>query len=171
MKTNFILLISTVLLIQFFGCNETKNKNESSAKKSDLVDLNQADTTFGFFWTNFQKAVVNNDFQTLIKLSHFPLETRGPQDEDKIVKYNESEFKVVFETFLKENNDPDLTELDLIKKLEEYDKLNKRDFYVNEDESRVGEMEFRKIDGQWKLTFLYLYYGTIDEIDKKLKTK
>ena len=171
MRNNFILLISTVLLFHFLGCNETKNRGESSVKKTDLVDFEKTDTTFEFFWNNFQKAVINNDLQTLIKLSHFPIETRGPQDEDEIVKYDESEFNIVFQTFLKENTAPDLTELDLIKKLEKFDSKNKRDFSVYKDEARVGEMEFKKINGHWKLRFLYLYYGAIDEVNKKLKTK
>ena len=167
-KVNFILLILIAILFQICGCNQTKINNNGSAKESNRVAYNQTDTTFGFFWVNFQKAAINNDFQTLIKLTEFPLETRGPQDDDKIVKYDESEFKIVFETFLKEDTEPDLTELDLLKKLANFDSKNQKDFAIYKDEARVGEMEFKKINGQWKLRLLYLYYGTIDEINNKL---
>jgi hypothetical protein len=170
-KINFIILLSTALIFINFGCNETTSKKDRTAKSSDIVDVAQTDTTFGFFWKNFQKAIVSNDFQMLINLTNFPLETRGPQDIDKIVKYDESEFNIVFQTFLKESSVPDLTELDLIKKLEKFDLTNEKDFTVSDDWARVGEMEFKRIDGQWKLTFLYLYYGTIDEINKKLTIK
>ena len=170
-KTNFIFLILIAILFQICACNQKKKKNDGSAKESNLIDYKQIDTTFGFFWANFQKAAINNDFQTLIKLTIFPLETRGPQDEDKIVKYDESEFKIVFETFLKEDTEPDLTEFDLLKKLVNFDSKNQKDFTIYKDEARVGEKEYKKINGQWKLRFLYLYYGAIDEVNKKLNKK
>jgi len=171
MKNILILFFSSALIFQYFGCKGTTNNNERTTRKNDIVDVNRTDTTFGCFWTNFQKAVVSNDFQKLIKLTKFPLKARGPQDEDKIVKYKESEFNIVFQTFLKEDTELDLTELDLIKKLEKFDSTNTKDFAIYKNGARVGEMEFNKIDGQWKLTFLYLYYGAIDEIDKKLNKK
>jgi hypothetical protein len=170
-KINFSFLFLITIFFLNFGCNETNINKEKTALKIDVVDVKQTDTTFGFFWSNFRKAVVSNDFQRLIKLTNFPLETRGPQDIDKIVKYDESKFNIVFQTFLKEDTEPDLTELDLIKKLEKFDLTNEKDFTINGSWARVGEMEFRRIDGQWKLTFLYLYYGTIDEINKKLTIK
>lgn len=171
-KGNFILPLMTILFFHLVGCNEIKNNNESSVKSKDIVDNKQADTSFGVFWGNFQKAVVNKDFQTVIKLTKFPLETKGPQDEDKIVKYNESEFDIVFQTFLKENTDTVLTEFDLIKKLERFDPTNKKDFSIYKDEEvSVGEMVFRQNNGEWKLVFLYLYYGTIEEINNKMKAR
>ncbi|MBL0104110.1 MAG: hypothetical protein IPP51_10410 [Bacteroidetes bacterium] len=165
----FKLLYSAVLVIAVsaLACNDPKSDEKNAEENLAMSSPSQTDTSFEFFWAIFRKAVVNNDPITLKRHIHFPIETRGPQDEDKIVKYDQSQFNVVFQSFLKESTDSALTELDLIKKLDKFENADQQYFIINDEWARIGEMEFSKINREWKLTFLYLHYETIEEINKK----
>ncbi len=159
-----------MVLSLIYGC-QTDDNFKKVDRAINQVEVLHEDTSFNFFWIKFRSSVINNNIHELIKNTNFPLETRGPQDSDEITKYDESEFQIVFQTFLKEDSEQEISEFDLIMKLEKYELSNKRDFYLVGDWARVGEMEFKKIDNKWKLNFLYLYYGTIDEINYNLNKK
>lgn len=170
MKNNIYLLL---LIIFFaFACGNSGKKNEQNSKTQVLEhNIEIADTSFAEFWKIFRLSIINNDTLKLMELTNFPLETRGPQDSDPIVKYSKNQFTTVLKTFLKQDYDENETEFKLIERLEILKKGDQKEYVYDNNWARVGEFEFKFIKGKWKLTFAYLYYGAMDEINRNLNKK
>ena len=156
-----------------FSCQNQKAKNELQVKVIDtLPKTTTLDTSiedFISFWQTFRKAVINNDTTKIIELTHLPIQTRGPLDDDTVIEYNKKQFIYAFNTYLSQWNGQDLngtTELSDIKKAEIPKKTD-----VNGDEARVGDLVFNRSEKKWRLVFAYLNNETIDSLKKISKTK
>jgi hypothetical protein len=111
---------------------------------------------FQEFWLTFRKAVIENDTLKIAELTRFPFETRGEMDTDPIVKFDRTNFFKVFKVYLGQEtywneNEGFISSLEEIKRLTIIDSST-----VHENWTRVGDLEFEKIDGNWKLVFAYL---------------
>ena len=137
-----------------------KKRNVLYLKDSELKDT--SDNSFIKFWTKFRNAIINDDTSLIKKYVKFPLKARGPLDSDPLIRYSENKFIRVFHLYLLQSNGLNTgSELDEIKQIivpsnATWEKIN----------ARVGNMEFKKIAGEWKLVFLYLEYDSIDAIRK-----
>jgi hypothetical protein len=175
-KLNLSLVITTSFLL---SCNNEHATNDSSQKNDSVLNTttssitNTSDSThkdFILFWGKFRTAVINNDSAQLILLSDFPIQTRGPLDNDPVIEYSRQKFTFVFNAFLNQfsgewsgkDNDSGKTEFDVIKN---WGIPNRKDIMA--EQARIGDMIFFKIDGKWKLSFLYLEYDTIKSLKKE----
>jgi hypothetical protein len=55
---------------------------------------------FRAFWAEFRAAILNMDEGKIVELSHFPFETRGPDDSDPIVYHDEKSFHKIIDEIL-----------------------------------------------------------------------
>jgi len=60
----------------------------------------QAAADFGSFWTMFRRAALESDMTTLVSITRFPLESRGPTDNDPVVRITREEFPQRFRSLL-----------------------------------------------------------------------
>jgi hypothetical protein len=165
------LLIVTLLLA---SCRSQDTKKLSESGKGDTLkgsgaalavasaDTIAADENFPSFWQKFRSAVLNSDTGQIMKFTEFPLETRGPNDDDTTIEFNRARFVPFFKVYLKQWSGLDLhgsTELDGIKKTE----LPKKTDY-GKDQARMGDLLFEKKVKGWRLIFAYLNDETIDSL-------
>jgi len=133
MRHIFVYSFSLTLIL--LSCNNRKNDKPSEAKttidttlKSENISNLTTESTkeivnksFHEFWKVFRNAVIENDTNKLVQLTRFPLETRGPHDNDPIVKYDRKDFARVFQKYLKQDTGlgtENETQFDLIKELD-----------------------------------------------------
>jgi hypothetical protein len=110
------------------------------------------DSEINEFWTVFREAVLSRDYDAIAEFVNFPLETRGDLDGDPIITVGIEKFEDVFSAFLELlNGDRTWYHTNF------YDVEQNMYFshYGNES-ARAGNMEFEKINGEWKLTFIYI---------------
>jgi hypothetical protein len=165
----FFILLTT-------SCNSYEKSDKSQQIHKDTVghlntiiarttsDTSLSTDDFFSFWKGFRKAVIDSDTSKIILTTNFPFQTRGPLDDDPIVKYSNGKFLQVFKAFLNQWTGQglnDTTELDDIKRTVSPDKNN-----IQKDIARVGDLVFNKTDKGWKLVFAYLNNETIDSLKK-----
>jgi hypothetical protein len=131
-------------------------------------NLNQCkEKSFKVFWIEFREAVLKNDTTQLINLTHFPLKIHGELDEDSILLIHENSFFSFFKKFLlRKSYFPDgETNFNDIKSITHYDYIisieipeNAGIFQETESWQRVGDLEFEKINNEWKLALVYFPY-------------
>jgi hypothetical protein len=157
-------IISSLLLIVFsFACG--KNATQSNgipiiAASSDTIKNDTTNYSFHAFWQVFEQAVIDLDSNKLILLTEFPLQSRGPMDSDPIIKFNKSEYFKVFHEFLNQTVYPSTG----------FERIKKRDhliYSVTKKWARVDDIEFRKIQGIWRMNLLHLDYPTIEKLEIK----
>jgi hypothetical protein len=138
-----------------------KSYHEVFLQKSEIVKFNSqslSDTVerhkFQIFWREMQNCLVQNDIKGLQKLITFPLTSRGMLDSEPIIKYNS-------QSFLEPINQYFLQQIDCTINDEIFPDRFKR--FVTETPIsygsktiRVGDMEFKKDVGKWKLYLIYL---------------
>jgi hypothetical protein len=170
-KFILVLTFSFILSCTLISCG---NISEYKSPESQEVSSENNGSEDGFsdiagFWSNFRNAVINNNIEEVKKHTKFPLKTRGPMDEDRVFEYGEDEFNKMFSDFLSLDagiNGVD-KQIDYIKNneiftfvtQEEYRKANGgRKLVSVSDNARIGEMVFDVVDGEWKLSFIYMPY-------------
>ena len=160
MKQLFQIFALTLTLLTISCGGNDKQKTQQIPDTIETKSL--ADTTKSFisFWQTLRKAIVDNDTNTIIASTTFPFKTRGPMDSDPTIKYNRKEFIKVFSAFLKQSYNLE-TEIEDIMKTERPDTA-----YINNVWARVGDLEFSKSNGMWKLTFAYLTPDVIEELKR-----
>ncbi|MCL9771086.1 hypothetical protein NAT47_11735 [Flavobacterium sp. HXWNR69] len=136
---------------------------ESNAVNKN-IKIQSTNNDFPKFWKTFRKAVISFDTIQIINMTQFPFKTRGTSDYDPTVEHNKEKFVSVFKSFIKQWNGLNMngtTELDHIRKTETPDET-----YVQKEHARVGNLEFKRINNEWKLVFAYLNYDTIESLEK-----
>jgi hypothetical protein len=147
----------------------TAGNTDTPNRSAPVVTVARPDSalageSFTSFWGRFRLAVLRSDTSQVIQVTEFPLETRGPNDDDTTIEFNKERFVSFFNVYLKQYSGMDLqgsTELDGIKKTETPKKTE-----FGKDQARVGDLVFMRIAGGWKLIFAYLNYETIDSLGK-----
>ena len=137
---------ATTVLLLIFSCSgrpgNTVAQNQGSQNKND---------DFQLFWSQFRESILSTDTSRIISLTKFPIETRGPLDSDSTIFYKREDFITIFNKFLKSHSGSinfNETESDVIQKtaiVNSSDQLTRR----------VGDMIFGKVEGHWKLVFIF----------------
>jgi len=115
----------------------------------------QRDKSFDTFWSKFRKAVIDKNYDTLKSLTQFPLIVKGTLDGDPIKRFKSDKFIFIFKHYLKQNNTTvtgnaldDIVETEIIPD---------KDFSETHiSDVRFSDMEFKRINGKWKLYFIYI---------------
>lgn len=165
----FLILITISCQNQEVAKSIQKTKSDTVLHpESNAVTKNNKIQTinddFPKFWITFRKATMSFDTTQIINMTQFPFKTRGTSDYDPTVEHNKEKFVTVFQAFLKQWDGLNMngtTELDYIRKTETPDET-----YVQKERARVGNLEFKRINNEWKLVFAYLNYDTIDSLEK-----
>jgi hypothetical protein len=107
---------------------------------------------------------MEKDTAAVLQFTHFPFETRGESDDDPVVKYQQADFLQLYPLLLSQPTglSPEGKELDLVRTTSRTDSLR-----PTEDRARLGALEFRKIDDQWKFAFAYLTDETIEKMKRR----
>jgi hypothetical protein len=146
-----IILLSLIVGIGMPACAEESGiskalePNKNRKTKTAAKDITK-------FWTAFKKAVKSENYHEILKLSKMPFETRGTMDEDPVMVLDQNAFLVNINAIL--TTDPGITASPTTQaKLVSQTKALK-------DEgggfARVGDLVFRKVNGQWKFTRAYI---------------
>jgi hypothetical protein len=154
---SLFLLIGIAVFI-CFSCKTNKSPTTREAIKLEIEkEIDESD--FRTYYIEFRKSLMENDKNKLIKLSLFPLDVWGFEDqdpktrinqEDFIVKLNESvSFGVDYDVL----NNESISTLDLFKMNESIDKINT--IQNGDTLISVGLLDFAKIDKSWKLIRIY----------------
>ena len=158
-----IILLSLIVGIGMPACAEesvmSKALESNKNKKTKIAVKDIAK-----FWTAFQKAVESENYQEILNLSKMPFETRGTMDEDPFIVLDQNAFLVNINAILK--TDPGITASPTTQaKLVSQTKALK-------DEgggfARVGDLVFRKVNGQWKFTRAYIDADQLTVLPKKV---
>jgi hypothetical protein len=131
-----------------------KRPPDTAEKRNAPIDTTFAHEDFPTFWQRFRTAALAFDTSQIMSMVDFPLETRGPLDDDPHIFINKENFVHFFKSYLKQYAGVDLqgsTELDGIRKTVAPDKnvVNDR------QQARVGDLWFDKTPEGWKITFAY----------------
>ncbi|QHT66450.1 hypothetical protein GXP67_07160 [Rhodocytophaga rosea] len=171
------LLLAITLASLLCCCESGKRQDNTNAQvKVDNPDRKSSKDTiivkrlttlrFSLFWPAFRRAVMEQDTATILRLTHFPFETRGESDDDPVVRYEQADFLRLYPLLFSQptglNSEGEETELDLVRTTAKSDSLR-----PTEDFARLGALEFRKIDEHWKFAFAYLTDETIEKMKKK----
>jgi hypothetical protein len=111
---------------------------------------------FNQFWSTFRQATLQRDWRKLEELASFPLTVRGVLDRDPIRRVGRDEFPRIFDRFLKEGVFSANEQLEFIRRTTTVGTAAH-----SRDNSRVGDMVFKKTASGWHLHTLYLQY-TLD---------
>lgn len=190
MKKVSVFAFSICILISLSSCNILKFISKPSTHPPDVsstlpvtdsepsVDAEQSssesmspavtatvkdDTGFSAFWRQFRAAVLANNFEKLKSMTQFPLETRGLYDSDPYISISEDQFADMFSSYLNEFSGMNLTDTvyDYIKRYK-----NAELSWLGNTSASVSSMEFKKVDDQWKLTFIYTEVVVDNEISE-----
>jgi hypothetical protein len=90
-----------------------------------------------------------------MQLTRFPFQTRGESDSDPVIEYAEADFPRVLEVYLQQREYTSLEEEQL-----EFELISNTQHPATvpatENWTRIGDLQFEKINGKWKLVFAYL---------------
>lgn len=161
-----ILIILVLILTITFSCKSQNNSSVSTnsdtimISKDNLETKQNLSTDFKIFWIVFRKAIIEFDSLKLISLTKFPLKTIGNQEEDPQINIDKTIFVKVLNIYLNTKtvyigDNKFVTNLDFIKNTENPEK-NKRDYALTNNWVRIGDMEFKKINNEWKLFQFYI---------------
>ena len=111
--------------------------------------------SFQDFWKEFRAAAIQEDKEKIIKLTHFPFNTRGLLDEDPTVKHDRSWFLKAYGDLF--NADPGVNPIPSTMRafLKENPEVPSGNLPTG-DWARVGDFEFKIINGQWLFVLAYL---------------
>ncbi len=161
------IIISMLVLVLLIGC-EAKPERQYFGKKVEIAGGIE-DKSFELFWNDFRKAVLVDDMENLGSLTQFKLEAHGSSESDPTILYGEKEFPVVFHAYLRQMSGEEGKQIEKESELIERTKiLTTTD---QKDKTKVGGMEFNKVNGNWKLISLQLDVESIDEIMDNLNNK
>jgi hypothetical protein len=146
---------------------QVKAENPDRKNSKDTIIVKRLTTLrFSLFWPAFRRAVMEKDTVRILQLTHFPFETRGESDDDPVVRYSQADFLRLYPLLLGQPTGLSLdgkeTELDLLRTTLKSDSLR-----PTEDQARLGALEFRKIEDEWKFAFAYLTDETIEKMKKR----
>lgn len=120
-----------------------------SNKTSKTEDLD-----FDKFWEDFRNSVLNieKDTSSIMNFVNFPLETKGDDEYSPIIRYNRNEFISIFKDYLSRPVGPNPKDHETA-----FYSIKKQKKAKLDASNRIDDMIFKKVDGNWKLTFLYYF--------------
>lgn len=112
------------------------------------------------YWDAFRQAVLDDDKDTIISLTHFPFEVRGPGDSASVKSYEQKDFPAIFEQLVTQpvyyqSSGGAINSKPMRQLIEEKQQITPGDF-ITPDLIQFIQFEFERIDGQWFFTRAYL---------------
>lgn len=114
--------------------------------------------TFESFWKKFHTAIMDKDFQRLSTFTAFPLVVKKDIHDTAVQTIRREDFAAFFRQYLDMpagGDHPDkYAMLRVHKALTEEDEE-----MMSEDSATIEDFEFEKVDGAWKLVYIYATAG------------
>ena len=109
---------------------------------------------FEVFWKKLHAAIVKKDYQALSQCTEFPLVVKKSLADTAVQTITRDEFSVFFNTYLEL---PAAGEFgNNYGRLRAHKTLSDDDFsLVTDDSASIEDFEFQKVDGRWKLVYVY----------------
>jgi len=162
---------------------ESTNKYSNELIKASAQNTYfPVDSSFQVFWDEFRGAVINTDSAKLFKLTNFPLETKGNLDTDPNLYIQTDKFLEIFNWYLTQKYF-DGFNLDSLITQENYleTPLVSNFEYIKTTETileckyccgtkswtRMGNLEFELIGGNWMLCSIYIDSKLVQELIKE----
>lgn len=109
---------------------------------------------FENFWKKLYIAIVEKDFQTISEYIEFPLVVEKNPADTSVRTIRKEEFGKFFTIYL--NLPVNETYHNKYELLRARKTLNENDLsLLSDDSATIEDFEFQKIDGQWKLVYIY----------------
>ncbi len=137
------------------GKKDTPVTKPQPVPATTSIDTTGIYNDFATFWQKFRTAVLNSDTGQMIKMTEFPLQTRGDSDDDPVIEIGKEKFVPTFNSFLAQWSGLDTagsSELDGIKKTLSPPSVKDID---KSGQARIGDMLFERTPKGWKLYFVY----------------
>lgn len=114
----------------------------------------QTVSVFRFYWVEFRRAALSNDFKTLRSLTRFPFELKGPLEDDKVKKYPAREFDLIWPRLLEADPKSWGPIRDSMRELIERREEPSVEEIAAEPsgEIQIGIFVFRKSKNRWRFT-------------------
>ncbi|WP_295126647.1 hypothetical protein [uncultured Chitinophaga sp.] len=107
---------------------------------------------FESFWKKLHSAIIKKDYTTLSQFVEFPLIVEGNREASGTQTVKKDGFPEFFSGYLSRTSE-DMTRYDLLRAKKE---LSEEDLtLINDGSATIDDMEFQKIDGRWKLVYIY----------------
>lgn len=139
------MFLRTVAMILLVLCSVTSYAN----------DNREAQT----YWSQFRRAVLDHENETIAGMTKFPLWVRGTVDSDPVLYYSRKDFDHILKRLLTQQvavSDGDGVELKtMLQVIKDKKHLTARDFQTP-NSVRVELFRFDKINGTWLFTRGYL---------------
>ena len=148
-----------LISVSVFICFSCKTNKSPITRKATKIEKEIDESDFRTYYIEFRKSLMENDKNKLIKLSLFPMDVWGFEDEDPKTRINQEDFIVKLNESISFGVDYDMlnnesiSTLDLFKMNESIDKIKSTQ---NDDTLiSIGLLDFAKIDESWKLIRIY----------------
>lgn len=149
---------------------EEKIKEHRKDKKENVFMNSIVMEEFQLFWQNFRKNIITSNYKGLKELIEFPVIIEGFIWNYPIIKLSKEDFNFIFNLFLKNTDVACADNLKFIKDIENIENvlylLN-----IQKDYIRIENMEFKKINSEWKLNLIYMDTKKMIEYVKEHRKK
>ncbi|RAJ03851.1 hypothetical protein LX64_02728 [Chitinophaga skermanii] len=134
-----LLLLLGLCLYVFNGFAQSNAANQSK-------DFDQ-------FWKKWHTAIMKKDYNAVSQFIEFPLVIKRGEGANAIQTVAKNDFATFFKSFLDEPMHDDQSRFTVLRGMKD---LNEEDkMLVDGDSATINDMEFEKVDGTWKLVYIY----------------
>lgn len=139
-----------LLLVGILFCSACSSVKEPVAKKAN--EENQ-------FWQAFRQAVLDDNVDTVISMTHFPFEVRKPDDSAPVKRYEQQDFPALYEQLIAQQvyypSGGAMSSKPMRQLIAEKQQITPGDF-IKPNLIQFLQFEFDRIDGRWLFTRAYL---------------
>ncbi len=112
------------------------------------------ENNFNGFWNSFRKAVLSNDYHSILLLTKFPFKIKSTLDNDEVKIVTQKGFAPIYQRLLAENTGLTVKPQIMLKFIEQNPVVVET--WINSDEAVVGVFRFSKVSGHWYFVSGYL---------------
>jgi hypothetical protein len=147
-------IIIYFILLLLCGNTNCVTKNEYYTR--DKLHHKKAETSeFQNFYSDFRKALIQNDSLALREMTNFPLEVWGFNDNDPKFKIDASQFMYFLNKSISISVEEDQSTGKSINTLDLFKMNDSVPFQSDYSSQSIGMLEFKKVDEFWKLYLIY----------------
>jgi hypothetical protein len=111
---------------------------------------------FSTFWSAFRTAVLGDNVDQVASMTRFPLEVRGPDDADPIVKEGRDAFGRVLAQVMNQDSGVRAEGETVRQYLQRTNDIGEANVEPDGHAARVGDFVFERVGDRWMLVRVYL---------------
>ena len=118
---------------------------------------------FKVYWSQFRKAVHENEKEAVASLTNFPFKTRGEMDDDPVLTHDRKAFLAMIEEMLAEDSGSAKNPATMRELIEKTTSIPERAWGDGGRTVRIGNFIFENINKKWLFSYAYT---TVAETEK-----